>query len=155
MFGIQSVTKAVMRIILFAHVFATLSMVGVIWFVQLVHYPMFANVGLSGFIDYHAVHRRRISWVVVPLMFVEAISAGLLIWRTPAEIATLTLWIATILLALIWISTFAVQVPLHNRLSRDGDPGTVKRLVATNWVRTVLWTARGLLVGWMAVRVVT
>ncbi|MBD3297674.1 MAG: hypothetical protein GF341_03385 [candidate division Zixibacteria bacterium] len=144
-----------MRTVLFAHVFATLSMVGVIWFVQLVHYPMFATVDRAGFIEYHAVHMRRTSWVVVPLMFVEAISAGLLIWWTPPAISSLTLWIAAILLALIWISTFAVQVPLHNRLSRDGDPGTVKLLVATNWVRTVLWTARGLLVGWMVVHVLS
>lgn len=112
-----------MRTIHFAHVFATLSMVGVIWFLQLVHYPMFANVNRTGFIEYHAVHMRWTSWVVVPLMFIETISAGLMIWWTPRAIASLTLWIATILLVLIWISTFAVQVPLHNRLSRDGDPG--------------------------------
>jgi hypothetical protein len=51
--------------------------------------------------------------------------------------------------ALVWLSTAFVQVPLHARLSAGFDTRAHRRLVATNWVRTLSWTARGLLALWM------
>ena len=50
------------------------------------------------------------------------------------------------LLAVIWISTAAVQVPLHGRLEREFTPEAHRMLVRTNWVRTAAWTARGAMV---------
>jgi hypothetical protein len=38
------------------HVGATLFMVGVIWFVQVVHYPLFSRVGLEKFSLYSEAH---------------------------------------------------------------------------------------------------
>jgi hypothetical protein len=46
---------------------------------------------------------------------------------------------------LLWLSTFAIQVPLHRRLAGGFDPAIHRTLVTTNWVRTVLWSIRGLL----------
>lgn len=45
--------------LLTTHLFATAAMVGLIWFVQVVHYPLFASVGADGFTDYETAHRRR------------------------------------------------------------------------------------------------
>jgi hypothetical protein len=42
-----------------------------------------------------------------------------------------------------------VQVPLHERLSAGWDAAAHQRLVASNWVRTVLWTVRAVLVAAM------
>ncbi|MEM9735245.1 MAG: hypothetical protein AAF908_01395, partial [Pseudomonadota bacterium] len=50
-----------------------------------------------------------------------------------------------VLLGLVWASTFFVQVPLHGKLERGHDATLVRRLVMTNWLRTFLWTARGVL----------
>ena len=49
------------------------------------------------------------------------------------------------LLAVIWGSTALLQIPLHNALSAGFDPEVHARLVQTNWIRTIGWTARGLL----------
>jgi hypothetical protein len=49
----------------------------------------------------------------------------------------------------IHASTFLVQVPLHERLSAGWDAAAHQRLVASNWVRTVLWTVRAVLVAAM------
>ncbi|HEX2205610.1 MAG TPA: hypothetical protein VHG91_20025 [Longimicrobium sp.] len=49
---------------------------------------------------------------------------------------------------MVWLSTALLQVPMHGRLERGFDAAAHRRLVATNWVRTVAWTARGVLLLW-------
>jgi len=68
-----------MRALFLAQLVSTYGMVAVIVFVQLVHYPLFAQVGADGFARYEALHTQRISWIVVPLMLVEAATALLLL----------------------------------------------------------------------------
>ena len=43
-----------------------------IWFVQFVHYPLVEAVGFDHFVAYESAHQKRTSWVVGPLMGVEA-----------------------------------------------------------------------------------
>ena len=66
-------------IILIAHAAATLYMTGLIWFVQVVHYPLMAAVGRDGFAAYESAHARLTTFVVAPGMLVEALCAGLLV----------------------------------------------------------------------------
>ncbi len=54
-------------------------MVGVIWFVQVVHYPLFSRVGDSGFAAYSGAHSRLTGFVVGPPMLVEAATAVALV----------------------------------------------------------------------------
>ena len=68
-----------MKLILLTQVFATLFMVGLIWFVQIVHYPLYANVGREQFPEYEALHNRMTTWVVGPAMLVELVTAVLLL----------------------------------------------------------------------------
>ncbi len=73
-------------IFLLAHLAATWYMTGLVWFVQLVHYPLFAGVGTQGWTAYAAAHTRRTRWVVGPPMLVEAAASLLLVARRPAEV---------------------------------------------------------------------
>lgn len=123
-----------------AHALATCIMVGLIWFVQIVHYPLFARVGRDAFAAYEAEHQRRTTLVVAPTMFVEVGTAALLLFALPTNV---TAWIGAVLLAVVWASTFFVQVPLHTRLSQAWDDRLGRALVRTNWVRTLAWSARG------------
>ncbi len=121
------------------HLGATVAMFGVIWFVQIVHYPLFARVGAEGFVDYERAHQRRTSAVVIPLMVIELVTAG---WLVVTRASDPVAWIGAGLVALIWGSTFLVQVPLHARLEGGLDEDAISRLVRSNWIRTVAWTAR-------------
>lgn len=135
-----------MRALLLAHVLSTFGMVAVIVFVQLVHYPLFANVGASSFARYEALHTQRISWIVVPLMLVEAATA---LWLVSADVtfASRTERLVGLgLVGLVWGVTFLLSVPAHGELARGFDPDAHGRLVGTNWLRTVGWCARGALV---------
>ena len=145
-------TDTIPRAVFLLHLAATLYMVGVIWFVQLVHYPLFARVGPSEFAGYERAHRRFTARAVAPPMLAELVTAGLLLWVRPEP---LPLWAVVAGLALVaanWVSTCAVQIPCHDRLTRGFDPAVHRRLVATNWLRTVVWSLRGLLVLGMALR---
>ena len=120
------------------HAAATLAMAGLIWFVQLVHYPLFPLAAKPSFSTFARQHQRRTSWVVAPLMLVEAATALLLLLRQTGA------WTVAgaALLGVVWLSTALVQVPLHRRLERGFDPASATALVRTNWLRTVAWTGR-------------
>jgi hypothetical protein len=123
------------------HLAMTAAMGGLIWFVQIVHYPLFASVGDDSFQGWHARHTARTSLVVGPLMLGELLCALWLAVRPPY--AGPLAWIGLALLAIIWASTGLVQVPLHGRLAEPRDRAAdQKRLVATNWIRTIAWTLR-------------
>jgi len=130
--------------LLLVHAGATCFMAGLIWFVQVVHYPLMGAVPAESFAAYEEAHRRRTTWVVCPVMLLEGLCAALLLWLPPGTPGSvLWLWIGLALLATIWGSTFAIQVPLHWRLASGFDREAWRRLVTTNWLRTFAWTARG------------
>jgi hypothetical protein len=86
--------------------------------------------------------------VVLPAMLAEGTAAAWLVIRRPAAVPAWLPWVAGLLLLGVWGSTFLLQVPCHDRLSASWDEAVHARLVATNWLRTILWTLRlGLLVG--------
>jgi len=134
------------RILLTANLAATLFMTGLIWFVQVVHYPLFASTGRDEFQAYERRHQALTTWVVAPPMLVELLSSMLLLWFRPPGISIWLLLTGAALVALIWVSTALVQVPCHGRLSQNFDLNAHRRLVRTNWVRTIAWTLRGILV---------
>jgi len=131
---------------LLIHSAATLVMFGLIWFVQLVHYPLFNRVGRQSFPAYEIAHQARTSVLVVPLMLVEALTAVSLLFVRPGVVPLAAAVAGVVLLALVWVSTYLWQVPAHTRLSESFDVAVYRRLVLTNWVRTIGWTLRGILV---------
>jgi hypothetical protein len=132
--------------VLLVHAGATLFMVGVIWFVQIVHYPLFGRVGTEGFADYSRAHSRLTGLVVGPPMLVEAATAVALVVRTPQGIPFLLPVVGLVLLGVVWLSTAFLQSPQHTILGRGFAAPSHRFLVASNWLRTICWTARGLTV---------
>ena len=129
-------------LLLLFHAASSLAMTGLIWFVQVVHYPLFPYAAAGDFPAFASEHQWRTGWVVGPLMLLEAATATLLLVSPMGPAALRLAWFAWALLVSIWLSTAFVQVPLHRRLASRFDPQTVRRLVLTNWWRTVAWTAR-------------
>lgn len=131
---------------------ATLAMFGAILIVQIVHYPLFNRVGVESFRAYEAAHTDLITLVVMPLMFAELITAFLIALQPPQGIPPLAAWIGLGLVGVTWLSTAFIQVPLHGRLSAGFDAAAHQALVTTNWIRTVAWALRAVLVLWMTWR---
>ena len=122
---------------------------GLIWTVQLVHYPGFAYVAPEKFAAFHQHHTRTMSWVVLAPMVLELGLAGWLAVQGRGALGTAGWW-ALALVLLIWAATFSISVPFHNRLAADGyNYIAIDGLVRTNWIRTLAWTARSGLLGWL------
>ncbi|WP_145095350.1 hypothetical protein [Rosistilla carotiformis] len=134
---------------------ATLFLVGLIWTIQVVHYPLFDGVGKRRFIVYQRRHQFLITFIVGPPMLSEAISSLLLVFYLPAEIPKSAALFGLFLVIAIWISTAAIQVPCHRSLANGYRSDVHRWLVRSNWIRTAAWTARGALVIWMIVKVLT
>ena len=128
-----------MSLALILHIFGTFFLTGLIWVIQLVHYPAFRFVEASQFISFEKLHTHRISLIVIPLMFTELLSGIYLVFSREAP---LYLKYSFALVILIWASTFFLSVPLHTKLSLGKNLDTINKLIATNWPRTVLWTLR-------------
>lgn len=126
-------------------------MTGLIWFVQVVHYPLFTAVGASEFTAYEQQHTRLTAWVVGPFMAVEGVSALAILALRPDGVALWLILAGLLLLAVIHASTIFLQVPAHGVLTERFDADTVDRLVHTNWVRTAGWSFRSVLAGVMVV----
>ena len=124
----------------YCHLVATVFMVGLIWFVQVVHYPLFDRISGDASIQYAAEHQRRTAWVVGLPMLVEGITT-LWLFFDPINGRLLPL-LGGLVLMKIHLSTVFLQVPLHKKLSQGYEREVVRKLVATNWVRTIGWTIR-------------
>ncbi len=127
-----------MHIITIGTIFTTIFMTGLIWFVQIVHYPLFEKVGKEVFVEYEKTHTQWTGYVVAPIMVAEFAFTSLWLY----QIQSLALLIAFILLLVIWASTFFIQVPLHGRLSKNYNVELIQKLVKTNWIRTIAWTLK-------------
>lgn len=114
-------------------------MVGVIWVIQLVHYPAFAFVEEDTFIVFHRHHSFSVSLIVMPLMLTELALSLYLAYRTPPSFL-----FPLVIVLLLWASTFLIQVPLHQALGTVKDSERIELLVRTNWVRTALWTLKAI-----------
>ena len=132
------------------HLASSWAMTGIVWFVQIVHYPLFNAVGRERFETYENMHTRQTGIVVAPLMGIEALTALVLVVATPAGVSFFLAAVDLLLVGAIWASTFFVQVPLHQRLSAGFDGDAHRRLVGSNWLRTGLWSVRAFLLLWMA-----
>lgn len=115
-------------------------MLGVIWLVQIVQYPSFALLSEDQFKNYHKQHSDRISWIVAPVMLLELITAYWLFY----EIGGINTYYFVITV-LIFAATAFVSVPLHNKLSLSKDDRVLSLLIKTNWIRTLLWTTKTLI----------
>ena len=139
--------------VLGAQALASGVMCGIIWFVQAVHYPLFAAVPDAHRAEYARLNRFSTAWVVLPPMIIEAVTAVWLAIWPPAAVGRTAAIVGVVLVAVLWLSTLTVQMPLHLQLERQGSTQVVvSQLVRGNWLRTILWTARAVLACWMVAR---
>jgi hypothetical protein len=114
-----------------------------IWLVQLIIYPGFHRIPSELFVSFHRWYVIRISAVVLPLMLAELI---LTVWWIVFINYSLASYTSGFLVIIIWLSTFLLQVPIHNQLQQGKEDKLIRRLVATNWIRTAAWSLKAGLV---------
>jgi hypothetical protein len=123
---------------------------GLIWTVQLGVYPAFRVANPDAFVSFHKRYTQLITVLVAPAMLIDL---GLSTWwlieswtgsYIPSWIGYLQFFLSGVGL----VSTFFIQVPIHNALSRQWSETKASELVNTNWIRTFAWTLKLVLTLW-------
>lgn len=139
-----------MNLILSIYVFCSFYMTGVIWLIQLLNYPSLRYIHPAQFNEFHRRHTSAMSILVGPVMLAEMgcvlVLAKSLVFHWVIQAG---------LLAVLWLSTFLISVPIHNKLAKSHQNFLIKRLIKTNWIRTILWTTKAGLLFYMQQNVLT
>ena len=129
------------------YLFMSIYLVIAIWFIQLVQYPKFLKIADVDFQQFHKRHSEIILIFVMPAMISEVV-LGLLLFYFEKNNWELKLLIQAFFVALIWLSTFFIYVPIHEVLEKIKDVEKINKLIKLNWLRTILWTLKLILVLW-------
>ena len=121
------------------HIISTSIMVGVIWVIQLVHYPSFKYVNESDYIIFQKYHMSNISYIVFPVMFTELITALIILFFGEKSLFFV---LSLICLFLIWVITGVLFTKYHSILKEGKDLMIIEKMIKANWIRALLWTMR-------------
>jgi hypothetical protein len=124
----------------------TLFLTGVVWFLQVVQFPLLLRVPGDDFVAYLKTQRKRNTLLMALPMLVEVVTA---IWLLVTPLPHRNVFHAAVLLAFVWIVTFWSIVPLNSRLTRGYDESTIRILIRDNWIRTICWTGRAGFMIWI------
>ena len=129
--------------VLLGHLIFTSIMTGVIWVIQIVHYPSFHFIEKELYTAFQKFHMNKISIIVIPIMLAELITGVMLFLDKSSKSPFLI--ISFVILVLIWLITGVFFSKAHNELIAGYQELVINQLVAMNWIRTLLWTLRLLL----------
>ena len=129
--------------VLLGHLIFTSIMTGVIWVIQIVHYPSFHFIEKELYTAFQKFHMNKISIIVIPTMLAELITGMMLFLNKSSKSPFLI--ISFVILVLIWLITGVFFSKAHNELMTGYQELVVNQLVVMNWIRTLLWTLRLLL----------
>lgn len=124
------------------HLVSTSIMVGVIWIIQLVHYPTFLFIDKQKYMKFQEFHMSRVSYIVMPTMIAELFSGIYILFYNNVLIVNTFFLLASFSLFLNWVITALVFVKIHNGLLIKYEKNIILLLVKFNWIRTILWSLR-------------
>lgn len=124
------------------HLLATGFMVGLIWTIHAVHYPLFAFVP-EPYEPFQSEHMRRITMLLVVPWGVEVFTAlGLFLTAETDAQRAWSLIGGGLVIAIVAV-TGLLAAPAHGRLLERFDEQEHRQLMRVDLLRTLLWTARG------------
>lgn len=117
-------------------------LVSLVFMTQFITYPTLLNIDKDKFSDYHRKYVNNISFIVAPVMLIELLTLFLIAYFSKDFLIIKCL----ILLLVIWLTTFFIMIPSHNRISKSFNIKEIKSLINYNWIRTILWSFKLLVI---------
>ncbi len=134
-----------MSYVLLINLFSAFAMTGIIWLIQLTHYPSFRYVEMKAWPQFHTFHTGSITLVVAPLMMAQLLSSITLLFSPLFLNYKFLLIINLALVCVVFIATAFISVPIHNKIAEFFDSSLIESLILTNWIRTISWTLNSVL----------
>ena len=117
-------------------------LVSLVFMTQFITYPTFLHIDKDKFSEYHRKYVNNISFIVAPVMLIELLTLSLIAYFSSEFLIIKSL----ILLLVIWLTTFFIMIPSHNRISKSFNIKEIKSLINYNWIRTILWSFKLLVI---------
>lgn len=134
------------NILLFIHAFATWMMIGLIFFVQVVYYPLYVRLK-DHFTPYDKKDIKHMGYLVAPVFFFEFISAVILVFYKYDDFVYRILSLVNLLMLIsIWVVSYILQVRRFGKHTLVFIDKMHHFLLTSNWYRTCVWFLRGLVV---------
>jgi hypothetical protein len=119
----------------------TSALAAVIWFAQLVHYPLYREVPESAFAAYHRRHLRRARLTLALPIAVETVTAIALVRTVPRGDARILAWLGLCLLVLGLALTATLLERSYRRLTYRFEQSSLGSLLRWNLLRAVIWSS--------------
>mgnify|MGYP001158435851 FL=1 len=116
-------------------------MIGISLITQFITYPSFKSIDIKLFSNFHKTYNRKMLFIVGPIMTIEFLSLAILLFVN----FNLNFLIQFILISLIWVLTFFLIVPIHNKLENQYDKLLNINLIKLNRYRTLIWSLKFIL----------
>ena len=129
------------QFILQTNLLSNIYLIAISIMVQFIIYPSFKNYSESSFKSFHSGYTKKMFLIVGPFMIIELISS-LYLLNISSFLAP------TVLVVLIWASTFFLIVPIHNSLNISFDLIKHKKLIRLNLIRTIFWVLKFIIIIW-------
>jgi hypothetical protein len=124
------------------HIVATAIMVGVIWVIQLVHYPSFYFIKQKNYKSFQNFHMKNITYIVFPIMSIELFSGFFLVLIFEDSKILSVLYFSLFFLLSNWALTGIIFTRLHSELLEGYNKLIIKNMIKWNWIRTLFWSIR-------------
>ena len=129
-----------MKDVILLNLFISSFMFGVIIVTQIVNYPLLLDFFKSDLKILHKSYVNKISIIVIPFMLLELFVALYLVYN---EIYLSYTNLG--LLIIIYLSTFFIQVPIHDKIKYNANKILLKKLILSNWIRTFSWLLKSII----------
>lgn len=129
-------------------------MVGMIWTIHLVHYPLFAEVGAATYQSFQAAHVDKIGRLLLVPWLTEGVTLLALMWFAAfggRRDLRLSVAIGAVAMAVVLVISGVWSAPAHAELADGFDAGVHDRLMNANLVRALAWSVRGACAAWIVV----
>lgn len=130
------------------HLAATGFMVGLIWTIHVVHYPLFSLVN-EPYRPFQEAHMSRITGLLIVPWGAETLSAAALVMTADAGSQRSLSLVGLALVVAVVLVTGLGAAPIHGKLVDAYDEALHSRLMRVDLVRALLWTARLIPAGWL------
>lgn len=132
-------------LILLLQALTTWILLGMLWFMQLVHYPLFRRIK-ENFVKYEREHIKRILSLLMPLSIIDLALNVMLVISLERGRYIFLISFALAMNIITWLSALFFQVEQHHALSEHFSKNMVHKLVKTNWISTIAWSIKAALI---------
>ena len=135
-----------LRSLIVVHAAASMFMVGLIWTIHYVHYPLFAYVGETTYASFQTAHVERIGrllfvpWLTEGITLLGILALAFLGGRKTLRVPAVINGAA---MAIVLVISGFWSAPAHGKLAAGFDKTVHDQLMTVNLIRAVAWTVCG------------